>query len=110
MEVAWSDLAIDSLTEVIAYIENKFGKRVALSIRQLIETSVNKQSLYPNGGIPYTFAYKGKQISVRYIIVKRSKIFYTIYRAKLVVILVWDTRRDPEFLRMLLSNTNVGLL
>jgi plasmid stabilization system protein ParE len=100
MEVIWSELAKESLYEVICYVYKYFGEVAARRIRNMIILSVD--GLTHNPEIGTLHSVMASQEEVRYIRVKKSKIFYTQYEEKLVVLLVWDMRRNPQVLEKLL--------
>jgi plasmid stabilization system protein ParE len=105
MDIIWSDLARTSLFNAIEYVASKFGERTAFTIRTLIQEQVDNLSSYPNSGVLYQLESIEEQIVIKYLIVKRSKIFYTEYNGKIIILLIWDTRRNPLLLEDLLLKT-----
>ncbi len=103
MEVVWSGLAKITLFEVIEYVECKFGANTAFDIRKLIETSVQELSQHPNIGIscPVSFNF---DYPVKYLIVKKSRVFYMVQETKIVILVIWDMRRNPKQLETLMRS------
>ncbi len=100
MEIVWSDLAIESLYDILLYVQGFFGKKTANNISVKIISFV--ESL---GSSPYI----GKRLShlsqygeIRCIFYKQNHIYYQIYEDRIEVIIIWDGRQDPRRLQNLL--------
>lgn len=101
MEIVWSDLAIDSLSNIIAYIQSCFGKRLADNTARKIINFVSSIKITP---------YIGKKLSnlsqvgeVRCVLYKQNHIYYMIFDSSIEIILVWDGRQSPQRLQELLD-------
>lgn len=101
MEIVWTDLAYETLKDVVGYIYENHGLRVALKIRTL---------LYQRISLLHDTPLLGKNIrtledgEVRVIVVaKKSRVFYYLHSGKIYIILIWDVRRNPESLKINLS-------
>lgn len=102
MEVVWSNLAVESLYDILAYIQISFGKRTANSVALKIISFV--ESL---GSSPYI----GKRIpdlsdseNIRCAFYKQNHIYYQISDNQIEIILIWDGRQNPANLQKLLIN------
>lgn len=102
MEVVWSDLALESLYDILSYVQGFFGKKtannVAVKIISFVESLGNSQ-------------YIGKQLlhlsqygEIRCAFYKQDHIYYHIYEGRIEVIIIWDGRQDPRRLQNLLIN------
>ena len=80
MEVVWSDLAIESLYDILSYIQGFFGKKLQI-ILLLTFVSIWR---------------------IRCIFYKQDHIYYQIYEDRIEVIIIWDGRQDPCRLQNLL--------
>jgi plasmid stabilization system protein ParE len=105
MEIIWSETASRSLFEVISYVEQHFGREVAIRVRLHIEAAVHKLSSMPTAGVSYPILDNEHIDNLRYILVKKSKVFYTIRQSQLIILLVWDMRRNPSVLEKLLTQS-----
>lgn len=72
MEITWSGLAVESLSDILTYIQSFFGKRVS-SLSHLGE--------------------------VRCALYKQNHIYYLINDKHIEIILIWDGRQDPKQLQ-----------
>jgi plasmid stabilization system protein ParE len=95
MELIWTELALSSLSSTLRYIRTSFGESAALNISIQIEKATVNLIAFPRMG--RLFITDSKR-DVRYVIVKKSRVFYFIEENKVVVFLVWDMRRNPDIL------------
>lgn len=100
MEVVWSDLAIESLYDILSYIQGFFGKKTTNNIAVKIISFI--ESL---GSSPYV----GKRLlhlsqygEIRCTFYKQDHIYYQIYEDRIEVIIIWDGRQEPRRLQNLL--------
>ena len=100
MEIVWTDLAIDSLSNIVHYVQSWFGKETASDVSKRIIVFVDTLSASPYIGkqIKYLSAYG----EIRCLIYKQNQIYYRIFDNHVEIILVWDGRQDPSRLRTLL--------
>ncbi|MDR0994994.1 MAG: type II toxin-antitoxin system RelE/ParE family toxin [Tannerella sp.] len=101
MEVIWSELAIDSLSDILDYVEGFFGKEIADKVGNRILAFVEQLSSSPNvgrrmGGI-------NENVDLRCAYYKQDRIYYYVKEYQLYVIIVWDGRQNPDRLRELLA-------
>ncbi|MDL2304769.1 type II toxin-antitoxin system RelE/ParE family toxin [Bacteroides sp. OttesenSCG-928-D19] len=100
MEVVWTELAKISFLDILKHIESTLGTKTAFDIRLLIEESIENLISFPQlGRVKQTIS---NEVEIRYLVVKRSKIFYYISGSDIIIILIWDTRRNPETLKDIL--------
>lgn len=102
MEIVWTGLAVDSLSNIVQYVQSWFGVETASDVSTKILAFVDSLSISP---------YIGKRIKnlsqygdVRCIIYRQNQIYYRLSENQVEIILVWDGRQDPNRLRMTLLN------
>ena len=100
MEIVWSDLAIESLVDIVAYIQSCFGKKLADSTARKIIHTVSSIGVTP---------YIGKKVDsfsqfsdIRCVFYKQNHVYYMVFDNHIEIILVWDGRQDPQRLQNLL--------
>lgn len=101
MEIVWTDMAYESLKDVVNYIHETLGFRIASEVRALLYRKISLLGVTPQLGKNIRDTGRGE---VRVLVVaKRSKIFYYLYSGKIYIIMIWDVRRNPESLEISLS-------
>lgn len=100
MEIVWSDLAVESLSDIVSYIQGFFGKRTAQNIAAKILSFVDTLASSP---------YMGKQLlhlsrygEIRCAFYKQNHVYYQLFEDRIEIIIVWDGRQDPHRLQSLL--------
>lgn len=74
-----------------------------MDVRKLIQHDVSLLEQNPDLGkvIPES---ESLSVKIRSLIIKRkNKVFYQLKDKKIYILLVWDTRKDPETLRDILK-------
>lgn len=100
MEVVWSDLAFESLYDIISYIQGFFGKKTANNIAAKIISFTNSLGTSPYIG--QQLLHLSKYGEIRCAFYKQDHIYYQIFENKIEVIIIWDGRQDPRRLQNLL--------
>ena len=98
MVIRWLQQARDSLREIYEFYETVAGKNIADKIRHEIYQEAQYLLIFPAIG------QKEEGTRYRYIIKRHCKIFYSVGEDCIFIELIWDTRRNPEVLRQLLTN------
>ncbi len=98
MVIYWLQQARNSLHGIYKFYEATSGKKTADKIRMEIYQETRYLLIFP------TIGSKEEGTRYRYIIKRHCKIFYTIRDNNIFIELVWDTRRNPEVLRQLLTD------
>jgi plasmid stabilization system protein ParE len=102
MEVVWSDTAIDSLADIVLYIQRFFSRRVASNTIIRIRTFVAGLSHSPRiGRLIHSSELYGELRCAYY---KQNHTYYRIVNGQIEVILIWDGRQDPSRVQALLIN------
>ncbi len=101
MVVVWSDLAYESLYDIVAYIQGFFGKKVAIETSIRIENFV--ASIAQNPLIGKRVSKRTEYGEIRCILYKKNQIYYSVNEDRIDIILIWDGRQDPRKLKQLLT-------
>lgn len=100
MEVVWTDLAVESLSDILSYVQGFFGKRIAKSTSDKIVSFVSTLGTSPYIG--RRLATLSSYGEVRCAYYKQNHIYYRIKEQRIEIIIVWDGRQDPLRLRSML--------
>jgi plasmid stabilization system protein ParE len=93
MELIWSDLATDSLKDILVYVEGFFGRTVSQKTSDRIISFIRSLERIPRLGRPVPdFQEYGE---VRCTFYKKNHIYYWIRGEQIVLIIIWDGRQDP---------------
>jgi len=96
MKIVWSQDASDDLIEIITYIRDKSGKKIATEIYQRIINHVEKIEILPKGGRIVPELISIGVLDIREIIETPWRIFYRILTDEIQIISVIDGRRNIE--------------
>lgn len=102
MGIVWTDLAVNSLADILSYIQRFFGKRVARTVSNNIITFVS--SLEENPQIGKLLTHLSSYGEIRCVFYKQNHIYYRILEDRIEIIIVWDGRQNPSHLQTLLIN------
>lgn len=102
MVVKWSPIAKRNLQDIYYFYLPDTGRKKALEIVKWIKDETKYLLIAPQAG-PFEII-DDKQTSYRYLIKRHWKIYYTVEDKYIRIAFVWDTRRDPQMLRRLLSD------
>lgn len=100
MVIRWTPLAKSSLKEIYSFYLPQAGKKKALEIVTQIKEETRYLLSFPEIGM--TEEIEGEKTSYRYLLKKHIKIYYTIKKQYIRIDFVWDTRRNPTYLRNIL--------
>jgi len=93
MQVYWTDIAIDSLNAVHAFVEGKWGQTIADNFLELVDQSITLLQSQPEIG------HKTMGTEFRSLVIhKNVSLFYDFQIDLLKILLVWDNRQDPATL------------
>ena len=89
--VAWLNKARDQYRTITAYIAQNGCLETAYKFTQEIDQKLVRVCKYPGSG--HLSAVEG----VRYVIIyKRYNLYYRFFKDTIIVVYLWDTRRNPE--------------
>ena len=90
-QIIWSRKAQSDRKEILQFwIKNNGNKKYSRELNVLFKESVRIISIFPNIGKPTS----NKNVRVK--VVKEYLLFYQIKGSKLLVLTIWDPRRDSE--------------
>jgi plasmid stabilization system protein ParE len=94
--IIWSARAEASKNEILEYWFLRIGnKRYSKKLFQKFQIAINQLALHPFIG------RKAVEIeNVYFLIVKDYKIFYSPQTDQIEILYIWDTRRDPDKLKI----------
>ena len=93
--IVWTQKANAERKEILAYwIERNQSKAYSIKLNNLIRESLQLSARYPNTGRKTTFE------NVRVKIIRDYLIFYQADNTTLVVLAIWDERRNDQSLNL----------
>lgn len=99
--IRWEEAASLDLAVIGQYLSKNFGVRVASKWIAKIISSTNTLATFPNIGHIYQH-----NPSYRVLTVKRSNIYYRINEKEIVIVAVFDNRRDDKTIKDYLKEKN----
>lgn len=91
--VIWSEIAVDTFKCILLYYVRITGSvKYSHKLEQHIKESISQISKYPHIG------KVSEHESVREYSVRNYKIIYQIRPDQIVILIVWDTRQNPQSL------------
>lgn len=94
-KVIWSGKAQKDRIAILEYWKNRtksvqYSKKLDLLFRD----AINSLKTHPNLGKPTSYDH------VRVKIVREYLIFYEVITTELIILTIWDSRRDPKKLKL----------
>lgn len=102
MEVIWSDLALQDLTEMAEYVSENFGDRVAYTSVEKLQEKVSRLKLFPESGV-LDRKLSSLDFSVHHLIVEPNVIYYLLETDRIVVMTILHTKRSTRFVNSVLK-------
>ncbi len=101
MEIVWTDFARESVLDLLLFIRKCWGDTIASVAWGDIQKDIALLENFPEIG-PVYLVNKQLDIVIRELVVnKKNKIYYYIRNDNVYIIVVWDTRKNPETLKYL---------
>jgi plasmid stabilization system protein ParE len=95
----WHPKASTDLNRIVWYCSQKFGKSTARQVRNHIWHDAELLQSYPQLGQVEPLLAGCTSLEYRSLVVdKVTKIIYTVHREYVYIHLLWDVRRDEDFL------------
>lgn len=92
LQIEWTPNALQDYELVVNYLLKEWATNVANDFISGLEERVYNLSLFPNIGIA-----SSKEPSIRSILItKHNKLFYQVHSTKIVILNIFDTRKDPQ--------------
>ncbi|MBR4651648.1 MAG: type II toxin-antitoxin system RelE/ParE family toxin [Prevotella sp.] len=104
MIVEWSEGALHDYDDILGYLIQEFGVRVAQDFQRKLNDRISILTNFPQAG-KTEFVGKQSKIDYRSLTCKQYKIVYAQLDDKLVIVSLWNNRRNPAVLRLILKNT-----
>jgi len=97
-EIIWSHRAQNDRKKILQFwIENNGSKKYSIKLNNLFMNAVNLISVYPEMGYPT------KNKNTRIKIVRNYQIIYDITKDYILILTIWDSRRNPKVLETILK-------
>ena len=94
-KIVWTEKAFEERKEILAYwIERNQSKTFSIKLNKLITETLQITALYPDTGRKTTF----KNVKVK--IIRDYFLFYEATKTTLVVLAIWDGRRNDNALNI----------
>ena len=95
MEVVWSAIALDSLSDVMDYTYENFGEKQCEVIRETILASVKLLSIFPYSAPIEENLSDENRIYRCKVVTKEIKVLYTVRNDEILLVeLIWNVRQD----------------
>lgn len=99
MKLKWNPGAIDDQRAIVDYCKKQFGVIVSIEVREKIRRSAKLLKSHPQLGRVEPLLVGCTSLEYRSLVVdKVTKIIYTVHREYVYIHLLWDVRRDEDFL------------
>jgi len=92
--VLWSRLSENDFSNILDYLDKKWGQKVASDFVYLIENVVNQISINPR---QFPVCYKRKRVR-KCVLTKHNTIFYRDTKIHVEILRIYDTIQDPNTL------------
>lgn len=95
MKIIWTESALKSLKNIFNYYSANASVEVASRIKDSIIYATRQLSTHSRSG-SIEFSLKDFDNQIRYIVKGNYKILYTLQKAAVYILLIFDTRQDPS--------------
>lgn len=103
MEVVWSRLARDTFAEVLQFIEELFNRKAAQRAADSVVEYANLLGTFPRAGYVDDLL-STEETEVRLMNCRKSAIYYTIEDQTVVIVAIFDTRRNPAAIKEIIHS------
>lgn len=102
MQIKWSEQSRDDLREIVTYVASNFGKLKAAEVLEEISHSADLLKDFPLLGKGFV---EDKELGIAYRTLpsKLNQIVYYVENEMIVIVTVWQNRRDINRLKKTLS-------
>ncbi len=95
MDLIWTNEAENDLTNIVANVEEQFGRFVAVKVYNRLLEHINLLGCLPYMGVKVK-DLSSSEIEVRYLINTPNLIFYSIDQTSVNIISIFDYRMSPD--------------
>jgi len=94
-KIVWTQKANEERKEILAYwIDRNQSKTFSIKLNNLIKDTLQLTALHPNTGRKTTLK------NVRVKIIRNYLLFYEVNKTTIVVLTIWDERRNDKTLNI----------
>lgn len=94
-KIRWSKAAKNDLFGILEFYNERNGSTsYSFKLNKRINKSLHLVAKYPNLGIATDY------VSIRALIAGDYQIIYEVFDQLILVIMIWDTRRNPEDMKL----------
>lgn len=93
--VIWSPLSEKDFEDILEYLSDNWGQRIASNFIDVTENIINQISINPK---QFPIIYVRKRIR-KCVLTKHNSLFYRERRDHIEILRIYDTRQDPDSLR-----------
>jgi plasmid stabilization system protein ParE len=94
-KIIWSEEAINNLRDIIDHLENNWTERevrkFALKLEKVLDTIKNQ---------PFAFPASKKMGIRRAVLTRQTTIYYEIFNDTIKIVTIFDSRQNPEKLKI----------
>ena len=101
MRIEWSEGAYADYDEILAYLVSEFGRQTASEFQLRLDYTVGVLSEFPLIG-QSEFTNRKIHIEYRSLSCRQYKIIYAPLDDRVIIVSLWNNRRNPAALRRLL--------
>ena len=94
--IVWHPEAKEDLRKILIYCRDEFGSETAKNVRERILNAVANLSVYPQLGFKEESLANTTTLTYRSIIVRQTKVVYSVHETHIYIYLLWNTWRDPS--------------
>jgi len=92
-QIVWNKRAVRSFNEIVEYLLENVSEKAADTFVNRVDNLVDKINKYPEIGR----RTKKKKTVRQYKIDKHRKLYYRKYGKKLLIVFIFDEKRNPDF-------------
>ena len=99
MKLICHPLAMDDFKQIIEYCHLNFGIHTARKVRDKYRNDINLLKEEPNLGFEEYLLKNCGTLEYRSLVIKNTKVIYTIHPDYIFIHMLWNCRRQPESLQ-----------
>lgn len=94
--IVWHPEAKEDLRKILIYCRDEFGKETARKVRERILNAVANLSFHPQLGFKEESLANITSLTYRSLIVRQTKVVYSVHETHIFIHLLWNTWRNPS--------------
>lgn len=100
MEIVWLSSADKAFLELLKHVEEAFGTLVAEQVSERIYSHIDLLALFPYIGVRDS---RFLSIEIRYLVNTPNIIYYTVFRDKVILLSILNSRQSPDRIYQILA-------